>query len=142
MTVTTRAFATGLAVAATALAPSAATAKHGSDDGPGDDRGGSRSAERLVNGRCSGAATAKLKAKHDGGRLETEFEVDQNRSGVRWSVRVTRNGKVAVSTAATTAARSGSFSIERRLTDGPGTDRIVARATSSSGQVCTASVSV
>jgi hypothetical protein len=93
-------------------------------------------------GTCTGSATSKLKVKHDDGRIETEFEVDQNRNGVRWKVVLRRNGRVAVRTSARTHAPSGSFSVERRLADGPGTDRITARATSPSGQVCRASVSV
>jgi hypothetical protein len=149
-------------IAALALGAAApALAKHGDDDPAGDDRGGRTTTtqttttsddrggdrdrdrgERRVAGRCTGGATAKLKAKHDDGRLEAEFEVDQNRNGVTWRVVLRRNGDVAVSTRATTRAPSGSFSVERKLTDGPGTDRISARATSPSGQVCTASVSV
>jgi len=116
-------------VAAAALAPASAPAKRG-DDG------------RRVAGTCTGSATSKLKVKHDDGRIETEFEVDQNRNGVRWKVVLRRNGRVAVRTSARTHAPSGSFSVERRLADGPGTDRITARATSPSGQVCRASVSV
>lgn len=139
-----RTTALGLALAAMALAPATSLAKHGADDGPGDDRGGSRGdrAAQVVTGRCTGSATVKLKAKHDDGRIETELEVDQNRSGVRWTVRLSRNGDVAVRTSAVTAGASGSFSVERRLADGRGTDRISARATSSSGQVCTASVTI
>jgi hypothetical protein len=136
----------GLAIAALALSPTAALAKHGDDDGPGDDRGGQRVSarddEKRVTGRCSGRSTAKLKVKPDDGRLEVEFEVDQNRNGVRWSVRLRRNGKVVSRARATTAAPSGSFSVERRLADPAGSDRITATATSPSGETCRASVTV
>jgi len=115
----------------------------GSDDGARDDKGGQRTGkskrgEKRVAGSCTGGSTAKLKVKPDDGRLETEFEVDQNRNGVKWAVRIRRNGKLAVKTNATTKAPSGSFSVERRLTNGRGKDRITARATSPSGEVCTA----
>jgi hypothetical protein len=165
----TRTFALGLAIAAVALTPAAALAKNGADDGPlhaaddhgatvepgddnggaleaGDDNGGrSKSAKRTVKratGRCTGDSSAKLKAKHDDGRLETEFEVDQNRNGVRWTVRIKRNGKSVVKTSATTKAPSGSFSVERRIGDPAGSDRIVAKATSPSGEVCKASLTI
>ena len=37
----------------------------------------------MRTGVCSGlGASWKLKAKHDDGRVETEFEVDQNRNGI------------------------------------------------------------
>ena len=65
------------------------------DSGGGDD---DRKGERRVAGSCTGGSTAKLKAKHDDGRLETEFEVDQNRNGVTWTVRIRRNGSHAVKT--------------------------------------------
>ena len=52
-----------------------------------------RAASRIVKtGTCSVASHSKLKAKTDDGRLETEFEVDQNRVGKRWRVTITLNG--------------------------------------------------
>jgi hypothetical protein len=113
-----------------ALVPATAVAKHGGDRG------------KTVSGSCSKSATSKLKVKPDNGRLETEFEVDQNRNGVRWHVTIRRNGKVAVKTSAKTKAPSGSFSLSRQLANGAGKDRISARATSPSGEVCTASLSI
>ncbi|HKN93442.1 MAG TPA: hypothetical protein VJU60_03845 [Thermoleophilaceae bacterium] len=68
--------------------------------------------------------------------------MDQNRNGVRWKVTIRRNGRVAVSTHARTKAPSGSFSLNRRLSNGAGKDRISARATSPSGEVCRASLSI
>src|SRR5438067_2325153 len=63
---------------------------------PGDDKGGSRSggsrSAKRVAGACTAGSSAKLKVKPRNGRLETEFEVDQNRSGVRWTVRIRRDG--------------------------------------------------
>jgi hypothetical protein len=95
-----------------------------------------------VTGSCTGNATSRLKVKPDNGRLETEFQVDQNRNGVRWSVTIKRNGRTAVKTSARTKAPSGSFSVERRLANGSGRDRISARAKNSSGQICTASLTI
>jgi hypothetical protein len=145
-----RTIALAAALAAAALAPAAAQARHGADDNPAarDDRGGQRVAtglaknatEKRVAGTCSRNSRAKLKVKPDDGRLETEFEVDQNRAGVRWTVTLRRNGRLATSTHATTTARSGSFSVERRLLNGSGPDRISARAKSPSGEVCTAAL--
>ena len=143
-----RSIALSLIVAVTAIAPSAALAKHGADDRPGafDDNGGlradhSRDAKRVA-GKCTGNSTSKLKVKPDNGRLETEFEVDQNRNGVTWKVTIRRNGHLAVKRNMTTRAPSGSWSLERRLANGSGRDRIAARATSPSGEVCTANVSI
>ncbi|HEX7290639.1 MAG TPA: hypothetical protein VF250_05855 [Conexibacter sp.] len=150
-----------LALAAMAAAPTAALARHGADDPPGDDRGGQ--AERgddhggsggggggggggdrgkRVAGSCTDGSTAKLKAKPDDGRLEVELEVDQNRNGVTWSVRVRRDGVLVIRRHATTHAPSGSFSIEKKIANPAGRDRISARATSPSGEVCTASLTI
>ncbi|MFP5362803.1 MAG: hypothetical protein ACLGI5_08755 [Thermoleophilia bacterium] len=161
---TSRAIALSLVLVVTALAPAAALAGNGADDAPdaADDNGGLRDSSsrdddggnsrngvarrgdraKRVTGRCTGRATAKIKAKHDDGRIETEFEVDQNRNGVAWKVTIRRNGVRVASTTATTRAPSGSFSVERRIANAAGPDRITARATSRSGQVCSASVTV
>jgi len=97
---------------------------------------------KSVTGNCTGSATTKLKVKPDNGRLETEFEVDQNRNGVKWTVTIKRNGTTVVKTSAKTSGPSGSFSIQRRLSDGAGADTISARAKNSSGQLCTASLRI
>lgn len=137
-----------LALAALAAAPTAALAKHGADDPAGDDHGGAIGAKgggskvTRVAGSCTDGSTAKLKIKPDDGRLELEFEVDQNRAGVTWQVRVRRDGVLVVRRSATTHAPSGSFSVEKKIADPAGSDHVTARATSPSGEVCTASVTV
>ena len=93
-------------------------------------------------GSCTGNTSAKIKLSPEDGRIETEFEVDQNRNGVTWKVVLRRNGKVAARTEATTGGRSGSFEVRRVLSDGEGADSISARAVSPSGEVCTASASI
>ena len=52
------------------------------DDNGDDSRRGDGGARERVAGNCTSGATSKLKAKPDDGRLEVEFEVDQNRNGV------------------------------------------------------------
>jgi hypothetical protein len=91
-----------------------------------------------VRGTCTQQSTSKLKLSRDDGRIEVEFEVDQNRNGVPWKVTLRRNGTRVTSFKATTHAPSGSFEIRRLIADRPGADRISARATRS-GEVCTAS---
>jgi hypothetical protein len=118
-----------LATALVALVPFAATAT--AKDG--DVRRG---------GSCTGSTSAKIKLSPEDGRIETEFEVDQNRTGVTWKVVLRRNGEVAARTQGTTAGRSGSFEIRRVLDDSPGSDSISARAVSPSGEVCTAQASI
>jgi hypothetical protein len=129
MNTMTRKITLALAVAALAATPGGALAK-GSDG------------EKRVAGSCTAGATAKLKAKPDDGRLQVEFEVDQNRNGVTWNVSIRRNGVRVVNTQATTMAPSGSFSVERRIGDPAGADKLKARAVSPSGQVCSAQLTI
>ena len=156
----TRNIPLALAVLALALVPATAFARHGADDVGFDDNGGVRDngvsddtqaddsrhggsgGEKRVAGECTGSATSKLKVKPDDGKLETEFEVDQNRNGVTWKVRFRLNGERVVKTTATTQAPSGSFSVERRLANGPGSDHVVGKAISPSGQVCKAGLTI
>jgi hypothetical protein len=94
----------------------------------------------IARGSCP-SASWKLKGKHDDRRLEVEFEVDSNRAGQRWAVRITDNGAVVFNGTATTAGRSGSFTVARRIADRSGTDRVVATATYA-GRRCTGRISV
>jgi hypothetical protein len=128
-----------LASAATALlltlgAP--AYASHGDDDPAGDDHGGGGGGTRVVEtGSCSDGARWELKVKSDDGGLEVEGEVDSNAAGQGWRWKLKDNGAVVARGTATTGGRSGSFSVERRVADRPGTDRITFKA-SYRGQTC------
>jgi hypothetical protein len=96
----------------------------------------------IKQGKCTGSSTWKLKVKSDDGRLQTEFEVDQNRVGKRWRVTLVRDGLTVFRGIRTTVAPSGSFTVRRLLTASAGTSRIVASAKAlQSGESCRAVVS-
>jgi hypothetical protein len=88
------------------------------------------------SGSCTGVSNWDLKAEPDDGRLEVEFEVDQNRNGVRWHVVLRQNGEKVREGNRTTKAPSGSFSYEKRLQNTRGTDKIVGIATRANGERC------
>jgi hypothetical protein len=93
----------------------------------------------IKQGKCTGSSTWKLKVKSDDGRLQTEFEVDQNRVGKRWRVTLVRDGSTVFRGIRTTVAPSGSFTVRRLLTASAGTTRIVASAKAlQSGESCRA----
>ena len=92
----------------------------------------------LVRGMCTGATTSKLKLSEEDGRIEVEFELDQNRNGVRWTVMLRRPTTVLVRTTRVTRGPSGSFELRRVVGNLVGPDRIVARATRASGELCRA----
>jgi hypothetical protein len=94
-------------------------------------------ADIIRRGSCSGSADWKLKLDLDDGRIETELEVDQNRTGQRWRVVLKRDGNRFFKGVRTTHGRSGSFEVDRKTRNPAGPDRIKARAVNlKSGQVC------
>ena len=82
-----------------------------------------------ASGACTNGGHFTLKAKHDDSRIEMEYQVDTNRAGQVWAVRITDNGAVVVSRHATTTGPSGSFTIRKFIADRPGPDKIRAHAT-------------
>jgi hypothetical protein len=97
----------------------------------------------IKTGKCSSGADWKLKAKHDDGLIEVEFEVDQNISGRRWNVVLTRDGVVVFRGARITRRPSGSFGVNRRIRNPAGSDRIAAFARAArGGQLCRGVVSI
>ena len=94
-------------------------------------------------GHCSASSTSKINVKSDDGRIETEFEVDQNVAGDTWKVVLRDNGAVVARGKATTAAPSGSFDFRRTIANQPGTDVIRATATNlTTGETCKAAASL
>ena len=85
-------------------------------------------------------ATWKLKAKTDDGRLEVELEVDSNRVGQSWSVRLKDNGVLVWSGTGRRSPPAGR-SRSSAGSQPAGTDTITAYARhAASGQTCSARV--
>ncbi len=103
-------------------------------------QGTAKDGDVRVSGRCTKASTAKLKLSEEDGRIEVEFEVDQNRNGVRWNVVLRRNGAVVRRTTRVTRPPSGSFELRALAANGGGADRITATATRR-GERCSARAS-
>ena len=111
-----------LVLAAAAVSAPAASAKDG---------------DVVRTGSCSGAADWKLKLSPEDGRIEVEFEVDQNKVGKTWNVKIKRNGNVLAHGTRVTKAPSGSFEFRTVVSNRAGSDTIVAKArNTASGQVC------
>ncbi len=92
------------------------------------------------SGACSAGGRWELKAKFDDGRIEWEFEVDTNRTGQAFAVRVRDNGVQVFRGRQVTQGRSGSFSLERKTANRRGTDVISAVARHGDNQVCRGTV--
>ena len=117
------AFITSVLVATTLVAaPMTASAKDG---------------DIIRRGSCTAASDWKLKLSPENGRIEVEYEVDQNRNGQRWSIRMKRNGGVFWRGTRRTQPPSGSFEVRRLTRNNAGVDKIVVRARNvRTGEVC------
>ena len=128
-------------VAMLSLLASTALASGGGDDRGGRGDKGGRGV--IKTGTCSAGHRWKLKAKSDDGRIETEFEVDQNRVGKRWRVTIARNGHTVFRGIRKTMAPSGSFEVRRLLAGPAAGTRIVATARSlQTGETCRAALAL
>ena len=85
-------------------------------------------ADVIRKGRCSGRSDWKLKLSPEDGRIEVEYEVDQNRVGDTWKIRLKHDGKRFFKGKRTTKGGSGSFEVRRVQPNHRGKDRFKARA--------------
>lgn len=91
----------------------------------------------IARGNCSGATDWKLKLSPENGRIEVEFEVDQNRNNRLWRVAISQNATAVTRVSRYTRAPSGSFTVRRLLANHAGADAFVAKATNvKTGEVC------
>jgi hypothetical protein len=100
-------------------------------------RGGDRDTVRAA-GTCGGGVRAALKLKSDDGGIEAEFEVHQARGGSAWRVTISQEGRVAWRGTVRAGRASGAFTLERRLRDYAGADRVSVRASGPNGTACRA----
>ena len=56
----------------------------------------------IRRGACSGVSDWKLKLSPENGRIEVEYEVDQNRTGDAWRVRIRHDGDLVFAGTRTT----------------------------------------
>ena len=91
----------------------------------------------IRRGRCSGASDWKLKLSEENGRIEVEYEVDQNRVGDTWRVRIRHDDDLVFTGTRTTRAPSGSFEVRILQRDRAGDDVFRGRAVNlRTGEVC------
>ena len=94
----------------------------------------------IKRGSCSGASDWKLKLSPQDGKIEVEFEVDSNKAGQNWQVRLTKNGTQIFSGMRMTQAPSGSFTVRKVTSNGAGNETIRGRAVNAAtGETCVGS---
>ena len=91
----------------------------------------------IREGACSGRSDWKLKLSEENGRIEVEYEVDQNLVGDVWRVRIRHNGDLVFAGRRTTQAPSGSFEVRLLQRNRAGDDVFRGRAVNlRTGEVC------
>jgi hypothetical protein len=96
-----------------------------------------RAGDVIRAGACSGRSDWKLKLKDDNGRIEVEYEVDQNRVGDVWRVRIRHDGDLVFAARRTTKAPSGSFTVRLLQRNRVGDDVFRGRAVNlRTGEIC------
>ena len=117
----TIALAAAFAVGALVVAPSA-MAKDG---------------DVIKEGNCTEGSDWKLKLSEENGKIEVEFEVDQNKVGDEWRVTLKHDGERFYRAVKETKGPSGSFEVERLEPNLAGDDRFVGKALNlSTGEEC------
>ena len=95
----------------------------------------------VKSGNCTSSTDYKFKVQPRGSTFEYDFEVDSNRNGQTWNVRITDNAAVVFKGARKTVAPSGSFTVTGRTANRSGQDAFVAKASNAStGETCTARI--
>ena len=92
-----------------------------------------------VAGTCSDTSSSKLKVKRDDRRLAVEFEVDQNRNGVPWTVELRKDGRLVFQGTRTTLARAARSASSAASI---GTTGTVTASATRAGEGCSATIKV
>ena len=82
----------------------------------------------IRTGACSRRSDWKLKLSEENGRIEVEYEVDQNRVGDVWRVGIRHDGGLVFAGKRTTKAPSGSFEVRLVQRNRAGNDVFRGRA--------------
>jgi hypothetical protein len=94
-------------------------------------------------GSCSGRSDWKLKLSPEDGRLEVEFEVDQNVVGDRWRVTISHEGDRIFRGVRETRGPSGSFEVRTLANNTAGSDSFKAKARNlSTDETCVGRASI
>jgi hypothetical protein len=94
-------------------------------------------------GGCSGSSDWKLKLSPDNGKIEVEYEVDSNKVGQHWRVKLFENGNRIFKGTKTTQGASGSFTVRTLAKNTAGTDSFKAHALNlGNGETCGGAASI
>lgn len=97
----------------------------------------------IRRGSCSASSDWKLKLGLEDGKIEVEYEVDQNKVGQEWRVTLKHDGERFFHDVRTTKAPSGSFEVARLEPNHSGEDHFVGKAVNlKTAEECRGSASI
>lgn len=100
-------------------------------------------ADVVHTGSCSGSSDWKLKLSREDAGIEVEYQVDSNKAGQNWRVKLFENGNRIFRGTKTTQGTSGSFTVRTLAKNTAGTDSFKAHATNlASGETCGGAASI
>jgi hypothetical protein len=98
---------------------------------------------KVRTGSCTGSTDWAMEVYLEDGRIESELEIDHSHSGTTWHWRMKNDGVRFASGKTTIPAGRVWFSVNRFSANGPGPDKIVARAVNrATGEVCRGSITL
>jgi hypothetical protein len=102
-----------------------------------------KSGDVVRSGSCSGSSDWKLKLSPENGKIQVEYEVDSNKAGQNWRVKLFENGNRIFRGTRTTQGASGSFTVRVLAKNTAGTDSFKAHALNlASGETCGGAASI
>lgn len=132
-TPTLRALAAAFAVAACAVALTAAE--------PAEARGGGDRVEAGAQGVCGRASSSRLRLRAEDGEIRVDTHVRTSRLGV-WRLTVLHERRVAARVRVRATRDARGFHHRVFLSDYEGADAVSVRAAAPSGEICTAAATV
>jgi hypothetical protein len=102
-----------------------------------------KSGDVIRRGSCSNTSDWKLKLSPENGKIEVEYEVDSNKVGQNWRVKIFQNGDRIFRGTKTTQGASGSFTVRTLAKNTTGTDSFKAHARNlGNGETCGGAASI
>ena len=95
-----------------------------------------------VQAACTGSSRAELRVHAEDGRLRIEFRLDPAGPYGAWTVVVLRERRIVFRGTVRAGGRGRAVDVRRTVEDWPGTNAIVVRASTRSGQSCQATATV
>lgn len=97
----------------------------------------------IRRGGCSVSSDWKLKLSPENGKIEVEYEVDSNKVGQNWRVKLFENGNRIFRGTRTTQGASGSFTVRVLANNTAGSDSFRAHALNlGNGETCGGAASI